>query len=227
VTIHRYDLCGVREHSTLNDIQAHASGANHRDAGPGWYSSGGHHSADARNDGAAQHRQSIERHGSIHNHGRFFRDDGVLGEAGGAQKVIHVLSARMETYATRRQPVSVRRLIQPIANDRAPLRAGRADAARRSPAEHDVITRLDAHYVRADFADDPGAFVPQYDGRSHRPFIASRMQIAVTHAGCFDLNEKFARARWIELGFLDRHRLPAFPQNGRCDFHICKISTFK
>jgi hypothetical protein len=39
------------------------------------------------------------------------------------------------------------------------------------------------------------------------------MQIAVAHAGRFDLDEDFTRAWRIELGWLDRHRLPAFPQD--------------
>jgi hypothetical protein len=45
------------------------------------------------------------------------------------------------------------------------------------------------------------------------------MQIAVAHAGRFDLDEDFARAWRIELGRLDRHRLPAFPQNSRSYVH--------
>jgi hypothetical protein len=40
------------------------------------------------------------------------------------------------------------------------------------------------------------------------------MEIAVAHAGRFQLDEHLARSRRIEIRRLDRQRFPLFPQNG-------------
>src|SRR6185369_15714527 len=116
-------------------------------------------------------------------------------------------------------------LVQAIANHGAPLRAGRAHAARWRPANHDVITRLDARDVCADVANDSGTLVAQHDRRTHRPFVTRRMQVAVADTRSFDLDEDFTRAGRIELSRLDRHRLSPFPEHRSSYLHGRKSSN--
>ena len=153
----------------------------------------------------------------------------VAGAVGPVQQTVTVgtldPAVRVKTQRTRREAVSVSRLVQSIANDRAPLDTCRTDTARRCPAEHNMIARTDPRDARADFANDAGAFVAEHQRSAHRPLIARRVQIAMAHTSGFDLDQHFSGSRRIELGFFDRQRLSAFPQDGGGDLHKSCTST--
>ena len=69
-----------------------------------------------------------------------------------------------------------------------PSRQVRARAARRRPAEDDVIAELDLRHAVADVAHDAGALVSEDDRRANRPVVVRGMEIAVTDARRLDLD---------------------------------------
>ena len=191
------------KHRTLNHIQADAAGANDGDARAARAlarrSSRRRRRSPPRSQAWRAHRRGRLRSTTT---ARFFGDDGEVGEAGRAEEVTQVLSAGVQPLApdgSRFRYVVLSRRSQRTAR---PSHTGRADAARRRPAEHDVIARLDARDVRPDLAHDARAFMAEHDRRAHRPIVARGMKIAVADAGRLDLDEDFARAGRIELGVL-------------------------
>src|SRR4029078_6680159 len=113
----------------------------------------------------------------------------------------------------------IRSLVEAIAEHGASTDTRRTDTAGRRPTEDDVIARFDARDVGADLPNDARAFVTEHDRGAQRPFIARRMQVAVTDARRLDLDKHFTGAGRIELSVLDRHRRASFPQDGGGDFH--------
>ena len=194
----------IGQRCSLDDVQADAARADHDDRGAFRNAPRRQHGAHAGHDGAAQHRQGIERQIPVNDDCRLFRHDGEVCEAGSAEEVIEITTARVQSHCAGRQAISVCGLVQPIAQHRPAVGARGTDAARRSPAEHNVIARLDPRHTGGDLADDARALVTKYERRAHRPIVTGRMQIAMTDAGRFQFDEHFARSGRIELRFLDR-----------------------
>ena len=182
--IDRDDPLAAGNRRALHDVEADAAGADDRDARSLRHLAGVDHRADAGDHRAADRRQRVERHVARHRNRAAFGDDDEIGEAGGAEERRHVLAARVQPRRAGRQLVAERHLLDAIAQHRATFEARRADAARRRPAEHDVIAGLRPCVTDgADLAHDAGAFVAEHERRLGRPVAARRMQIAVADAG--------------------------------------------
>ena len=106
----------------------------------------------------------------------------------------------MKASLARRQSIAKRHLLDAVAQRRAPFETRRADAARRRPAQDNVVAGFDGSDRRPNLADDAGALVAEDERRLRGPVPAHGVQIAMAHAGRLQLDEYLARARRVELG---------------------------
>ena len=143
----------------LDDVQPHAAGADDGDARSGGHARRIGHRADARQHGAADRRQRVERNVTRHGDGSGLRNDDEVREARGPEKRRDVCVARVQPGLTCGKPVAERHFLDAVAQHRAAFAARRARTARRRPAEDDVIADGDATDTRTDLAHDAGAFV--------------------------------------------------------------------
>ena len=106
-------------------------------------------------------------------------------------------------------------------NAARPSRQGGAHPTGRCPAEHDVIAGLQARDRRSDLAHDPRTFMAEDERCLRGPVAARRMQVAVADAGSLELDQHFARARRVELGWFDGERQALLPQDRGMNVHGC------
>ena len=177
------------------------------------------HGTHTREHRTTDRRERVERHVGRDTNGARFGDDDAVGKARGAEKRRDGLIARAQMRRARGQLVAECHLVEAIAENRASVEARGAHAARRRPAQHDVIVLSDPGDAGADLADDARPFVTEDDRRFHRPVAARGMQIAVTHAGRAHLHEHLAGPRRTEIDRLDREGTALFPQDGGVDAH--------
>ena len=144
-----------------------------------------------------------EGHILRYRHGAFLRNHRMLREAGRAEEVCDLLSARAKLRRAGRQLVPIRGPVEPVAQDCPAFAAEGARATRGRPAEDDVIAGFDLRDARAGLAHDAGAFVTENHRRAGRPVVARGVEVAVTDARCLDFDEHLALARRIEINFFN------------------------
>src|SRR5205823_13451971 len=117
----------------------------------------------------AQCCQHVERDIGSNRDRAFLGDDREVREAGGAVEMTHVLPARAQPRATRRQAIAIRRLQQTVTEHRRPLATRGANPARWRPTENYVIAGAHAGYTCAYFANYASTFVPEYERSTRGP----------------------------------------------------------
>jgi len=212
--IDRDDSVAAGDRGALDDVQAHAAGADYDCAASLCDARCISNCAHTCYDRAAQCCQYLERDIGGNRDRAFFGDDREVREAGGAVEMSYVLPARAQPRATRRQAIAISRLQQTVAEHRPPLETRGTNPARWRPTENYVIAGAHAGYTCAYFAHYACAFVPEYERRTRGPVAARRMQIALTDSSGLHFDQHLARARRFEFGILNRERFTLLPQNG-------------
>jgi hypothetical protein len=82
-----------------------------------------------------------------------------------------------------------------------------------------VITRCEIAHIGATLDDDAGRLVAKHGRKLPRDVAIDDMQIRMTQASCFDLNEHLSCARPFELERFDGERFLWSVSDGGKDFH--------
>jgi hypothetical protein len=123
----------------------------------------------------------------------------------------NVLTASAKTSATSGQTISISCAIETITKNWPALKAWWTAAARRCPAEDHVISGNDTIDVLANRPYDARAFMTQHQGSAGGPIAACRMEITVTNARRFHLDQYLASAWFFQFSLLNGEWLALFP----------------
>ncbi len=220
--IDRDDSLAAGDRGALHDVETDAAGADHRDARSLRHLPGVGDGADAGDHRAADRRQRVERNVARDRDRAAFRHDDEVGEAGGAEKRRQVLAARVQA---RRASTAACCGTSPSPRDRTTPRVlpGTARRRRRPAPSRGRRDRRPSRLVTAGPTSRtmPGTFVAEDERCLRRPVAARRMQVAVADAGGLELDQDFARARRVELGWFDGEGLALLPQDRGMNVHGC------
>ncbi len=191
------DAAGVGQARALDDIQAHAPGANDGDIIAWLDASGVQGSAHPGGDGAAQKGGLFQRHVTADGHGAARWHNGQCTEGAGVKHDIEWLATPEESRRCRVLDVFAQ--VAPAGS------AAPANAAFCLPVDHDMIARADVCHPAANDLDDAGAFMPQDDGTGAG--ILHVTEIGVAHAAGDDAHQHLVRAGVTDLDGFQRGEL--------------------
>jgi hypothetical protein len=209
---------------------AHAAQAHDHDVVPVCRLPRVEHGAAAGQHGTAQHGCDLRRHVRAHRHHGAAVEDGMGGEAGHAQVVVHGAGAEVRAGAgagaviragaggTRARgavqphvPAHQRaRIVHRAAGRAGQLAVGETGGALAAAGEEDggdLLSRLQVRDVRAHLFDHSGGLVPQEHGYGARPVAVHHGEVGVAEAGGAHADEDLVRPGSIELQCLQLQRL--------------------
>ena len=192
VQVERVDLGGTRDSCALNHREPDRAAADHAHAGALPHGGGVQHGADAGCDRAPDQAGLLRGQLRRQRHEGRTVHDRAGAERPGWESAGH-LSAVGEPHprtGARRSPAEMTR----------PAGAPGALAARRAPADDDVIARPDPFDALADGLDHPRALVADQNGQLMSPAAGlDDVQVRVADAARLDLDERLARPGLVEL----------------------------
>ena len=193
---------GAGNRRPLDDVQADAAAAEHRDARARYHARRVEYRADAGRDRAADQRGTLERDGALDLDHILRRQGGVLGHDPAAGEDIHGVAARI-ARPQRAVGQGNERLALIDAQDGTPHGAVAAGAAHVDKGGHDVVPRREILDPLADPHHRAGGLMPQDERQSHADGAVGRREIGMANTARGDLHHDFAAPRRIHRDRLD------------------------